>query len=159
MSLVDDLTRLAELHLSGTLTETEYSAAKARLIAAELVPVEPPPTPVDPPRVSTPLVLDAPPTWMKPWGWFLVWIGALGFGASVYIHWRAGSEEAALMSGLLNPMFFIGMPIGLYWLKRTGEVSRVGSPVIRAANILGVTLIILVAVLSVVMLIGGLIRF
>jgi hypothetical protein len=120
MGLADELAKLAELHRTGALSDAEYGAAKARLIEGAPATTEvqhpvPQSVPVAPPKDS-----DAPPKWMKPWGWFLVWLGALGFGASAYVNWRTDHEMAALLAGLLNPMFFIGMPIGLYWLVRSG---------------------------------------
>lgn len=124
MGIADELAKLAELHRTGALTDAEYAAAKTRLIDGPPVV----PTPLRPAAeqvaarspASNP---DAPPKWMKPWGWFLVWLGTLGFGASAYVNWRTDHEMAALLAGLLNPMFFIGMPIGLYWLARSGVTA------------------------------------
>jgi hypothetical protein len=135
MSLPDELVKLAELHRSGALTDAEYAAAKSRLIDG---PVQAPP-----PQASKPVAAlldpaptavaasqtasETPPKWMRPWGWFLVWIGGLGFFASAYINWKPDREEAALIAGLFNPMFFVSMPIGLYWLFRSRAVGPVRS--------------------------------
>jgi hypothetical protein len=68
-----------------------------------------------PPRGS-----GAAPAWMKPWGWLLTWLGVIGFFASTYANWRDGHEFQAFGFGFLNPMCFVGLPIGLYWLSRSG---------------------------------------
>jgi hypothetical protein len=125
MGIADELAKLAELRRAGALTDAEYAAAKTRLIdGAPVAPVPPQPV-ADPEAAPPPSNPDAPPKWMKPWGWFLVWLGALGFGASAYVNWRTDHEMAALLAGLLNPMFFIGMPIGLYWLARSGVLAAI----------------------------------
>lgn len=74
------------------------------------------------------------PGWMKPCGYVATAIGVLGFVASVYVELSGvsgGWERAdgadwlgALVSGALNPFFFIGLPLGLYWLSRCGELKR-----------------------------------
>ena len=120
MGLVDELAKLSELHQTGALSDSEYAAAKARLIEGlPTGPVVQQPLPVPTTQLAQ-QDSGAAPKWMKPWGWFLVWLGGLGFGASTYVNWRTDHEQAALLAGLLNPMFFIGMPIGLYWLARSG---------------------------------------
>lgn len=119
MGLADELAKLAELHRAGALNDAEYAAAKARALGDTPIPM--PPCALgsaDPgPRASD---LERRPEWMKPWGWFLVWLGGLGFGTSTYVNWRSNYVTEALLAGLLNPVLFIGMPIGLYWLARSG---------------------------------------
>jgi len=59
---------------------------------------------------------------MRPWGWLLTWLGVVGFAASAYVNWKSGRETEALIAGLLNPLCFIGIPVGLYWLSRSGAL-------------------------------------
>lgn len=77
------------------------------------------------------------PVWMKPWGYVAAGVGALAFAASVFADlsevtggWENadGSEWlGAIVSGALNPLFFIGLPLGLYWLSQCGELKRLFS--------------------------------
>jgi hypothetical protein len=77
---------------------------------------------------------DPAPTWMKPLGWIFFLVGILGFCASAYTTWpqkRYPSSEdywGAMIAGVLNPLFFVGVPLGLYWLSRCGELRRMFPP-------------------------------
>jgi hypothetical protein len=72
----------------------------------------------------------APPPsgeWMKVAGYVSVGLGALAFIASVYVNWeprKTTNPDGAILAGLLNPLFFIGVPLGIYWLRRSGEFER-----------------------------------
>jgi hypothetical protein len=59
------------------------------------------------------------PQWMQPAGLIAVVIGGVGFIASGAIG-GGPTLAGALAAGALNPLFFIGVPLGLYWLYRTG---------------------------------------
>jgi hypothetical protein len=72
------------------------------------------------PMAQLPCEIASAPKWMKPWGWLLTWLGIVGFFASTYLNWRDGHEGEAIIFGFLNPMCFVGLPIGLYWLTRSG---------------------------------------
>jgi len=68
------------------------------------------------------------PRWFFPAGVVAIGIGLLAFCASAVF--GSGAEPgdpprfrflAALLSGALNPLFFVGVPLGLYWLYRSGH--------------------------------------
>jgi len=56
---------------------------------------------------------------MKPAGFIAVAVGGLGFLASV-VAGGGGTPVGAIAAGLLNPAFFLGVPLGIYWLYRSG---------------------------------------
>jgi hypothetical protein len=65
---------------------------------------------------------------MKPWGWVLLAVGLLGYILTARHNWPTGySAEGeyfwALFVGLLNPMVWVGWPLGLYWLWRSGPTT------------------------------------
>ncbi len=69
----------------------------------------------------------AAPDWMRPAGYVCTIIGVLGFIASFGVALqRAPSPDllAATLSGILNPLFFVGLPLGIYWLRRCGDLAR-----------------------------------
>ena len=69
------------------------------------------------------------PTWMKPWGYGLLVLGVLGFLASALVE---RTLLGALISGLLNPLFFVGCPLGYYWLSRSKKQEIGGkSPTVK----------------------------
>ena len=80
--------------------------------------------PVPPP--STPSA-----TWMFPAGIVAIILAILAFVASAakdVSHVKPGTPEeflfgGALLSGSLNPLFFIGLPLGLYWCIRGNRTS------------------------------------
>ena len=56
-------------------------------------------------------------SWMCPLGWVAAGFGVLGFVASAYVDWeRTADVLSAVVAGVLNPLFFVGFPLGLYWL-------------------------------------------
>ncbi len=67
------------------------------------------------------------PEWMKPAGIISVALGVLGFWASASVG-GGGSSEGAILAGLLNPLFFVGVPLGIYWLNRTGFFDSPAMP-------------------------------
>ncbi len=80
----------------------------------------------------------AAPEWMKPLGYVVFVIGMLAFVASFWVdlqsspHHKHDDLDQWLISafvGLFNPLFFVGVPLGLYWLSRCGELKRLlGGP-------------------------------
>lgn len=76
---------------------------------------------------------EAPaPAWMNPFGKLLSAVGVISCLASAgmeYSHQPTYLQKNYLavgFSGLLNPLFFIGFPIGMYWLWRSGAFKEVG---------------------------------
>jgi endogenous inhibitor of DNA gyrase (YacG/DUF329 family) len=84
----------------------------------------PVPTPNEPPIVeSAPEPWGKPvvvPSWIFAAGWAAVLIGIAAFIASFNLgagrHW---TFEGGLTAGCLNPLFFIGLPLGIYWLHES----------------------------------------
>ncbi len=72
---------------------------------------------------------ERPPSWMFPAGVAALVVGPLAFVASAATgasHAKPGTADSlvfcgALLDGLLNPLFFIGCPLGLYWCIRERE--------------------------------------
>jgi hypothetical protein len=62
------------------------------------------------------------PSWMGPAGGWALAFGILGFVASAAVG-GGPSLEGALVAGVTNPLFFIGVPLGLYWLARSNSGS------------------------------------
>lgn len=58
--------------------------------------------------------------WQRPVGWALIAIGVLGFVASATVG-GGGSLEGSLVAGVLNPLFFLGIPLGCYLVYRYRE--------------------------------------
>lgn len=65
--------------------------------------------------------------WRRPAGVVCVGIGSLGFLASAFAG-GGGSLDGALTAGLLNPLFFIGVPLGIYWLKSASPQRTLPEP-------------------------------
>jgi hypothetical protein len=115
MSLVQELTALAELHKNGSISDTEFTQAKGLLLNKP----ESSPIAKSDPKPHAPA---QKPQWMKPWGWIVTCLAILGYCATAYVNWDNG---VGLFVGLLNPVFFIGLPLGVYWLARSGELDRI----------------------------------
>ena len=60
---------------------------------------------------------NSPPAWMSTAGGWSVAIGAIAFCASAAMG-GGPSLEGAIGAGALNPLFFIGVPLGAYCLWR-----------------------------------------
>lgn len=58
------------------------------------------------------------PAWFLPAGVIALILGVLGFLGSAAVG-GGGSAEGSLLAGLTNPLFFIGLPLGIYWLYQT----------------------------------------
>ncbi len=62
------------------------------------------------------------PSWMRPWGYAFTIIGGLAFVAGAIGECFREPDPpmvAVIVAGLLNPIFFIGFPLGIYWLRRS----------------------------------------
>lgn len=57
------------------------------------------------------------PGWFIPAGMVAITSAIAGFAASALVA-GGGSPEGALIAGCLNPLFFVGFPLGSYWLYR-----------------------------------------
>ncbi len=68
--------------------------------------------------------------WRLVAGWLSLGLGIAGFIASYRLDPKPyGNTDGALAAGLLNPLFFIGVPLGIYWLKVSGAFATIfGSP-------------------------------
>jgi hypothetical protein len=59
---------------------------------------------------------------MRPWGYAFTIIGGLAFAAGIIEEYSANRNPpmvAVIVGGLLNPVFFIGFPLGIYWLRQS----------------------------------------
>ena len=68
---------------------------------------------------------DSAPSWMRPWGYAFTIIGGLAFAAGVIDEYSASRDPpmvAVIVGGLLNSIFFIGLPLGVYWLRRSKKI-------------------------------------
>lgn len=63
--------------------------------------------------------VQKPPDWMLPAGGIVIAVAIVGFVASGATG-GGPSREGAMTAGALNPLFFIGLPLGLCWLYGTG---------------------------------------
>ncbi|NUN94061.1 MAG: hydrogenase maturation nickel metallochaperone HypA [Verrucomicrobiae bacterium] len=85
--------------------------------------------------------------WMKPAGYTAVVIALAGFVATVCVNWGPGEyadslatfDFVAILAGVLNPLFFIGVPLGYYWLQRCGEIDRICKALSLPADSVSVT--------------------
>lgn len=85
--------------------------------------------------------------WMKPAGYTAVVIALAGFVATVCVNWGPGEyadslatfDFVAILAGVLNPLFFIGVPLGYYWLQRCGEIDRIRKALSPPADSVSVT--------------------
>ena len=69
---------------------------------------------------------NSAPEWMPTAGVVAVVIGVLGFIASGAVG-GGPTLGGAIAAGVLNPLFFIGVPLGLYWLYRAGIIGNAPS--------------------------------
>jgi len=68
-----------------------------------------------------------PPSWFNIAGVVAIGVGILAFCASAAVgcivsaenSWTTPVPEVILVAGLLNPFFFAGVPLGIYWLSRS----------------------------------------
>jgi len=77
------------------------------------------------------------PQWMLPAGIASVVIGLFAFCASAAIEGSAGPSASpdgrgiavlgSLLAGSLNPLFFVGVPLGAYWLYRSAQRAKAGT--------------------------------
>lgn len=72
---------------------------------------------IRPPQARSPATMatGTAPSWKLPAGLISVALGLFAFCASAATG-GGGTPEGSLLAGLLNPIFFIGVPLGLYWL-------------------------------------------
>jgi len=57
------------------------------------------------------------PSWFLPAGVIALIVAVLAFFASAAMG-GGGDLFGGILAGLLNPLFFVGLPLGIYWLKR-----------------------------------------
>ena len=99
VKIVESLVQLEALRASGALTESEFNKAKSRVLGEQSKP-------------------DDAPAWMGPAGHYLIYAvfiicGIIGFSKM--------DEEPIVIAAyvFLNPLFFIGLPLSIYWLHRS----------------------------------------
>lgn len=63
-----------------------------------------------------------PPAWFLPAGIIALILATLGF-LSCAAFWGGGDLFGSILAGALNPLFFIGLPLGIYWLNQYGKRS------------------------------------
>ena len=66
------------------------------------------------------------PSWMRPWGYVLMTLGGLAFVASAVTECQASRNPTLgiiLFSACLNPLFFVGVPLGVYWRSPGQEIA------------------------------------
>lgn len=70
----------------------------------------------------------AVPGWFLPAGIIALILAILAFLASAAIEGRDGRSDltVCLFSGAFNPIFFIGMPLGMYWVVRYAKQPTIG---------------------------------
>ena len=80
------------------------------------------------PTVEQPAAVPAAPTtpevpitaskaeWQLPAGWVTFGLGIAGFIASYNVA-GGGTVEGGIVAGLTNPLFFVGVPLGIYWVR------------------------------------------
>ena len=78
------------------------------------------------PKLRSPAEGKTAPTWFRPAGIASIAVGALAFAASAAMEAsRIRSTEnaigVALFCALFNPLFFVGVPLGIYWLARANR--------------------------------------
>ena len=66
------------------------------------------------------------PAWFLPAGIACLVIGLLAFVASAAVS-REGDAAGRILVGITNPLFFVGVPLGIYWLVRSGKGGSRGS--------------------------------
>ncbi len=70
-------------------------------------------------------------SWFNIAGFIAIAIGILAFCASAAVgcivraenSWTTPIPEVILITGVLNPFFFVGVPVGIYWLVRGKQKS------------------------------------
>jgi len=65
---------------------------------------------------------DSAPSWMRPWGYAFTIIGGLAFASGVIGECFREPDPpmvAVIVAGMLNPVFLIGFPLGVYWVRRS----------------------------------------
>ena len=76
---------------------------------------------------------NSPPNWLKPAGIGAIATSLLAFVASA-IQGGGGTVGGALVAGLLNPLFFVGLPLGMYWLNRHAILTDRNRPKTNATT-------------------------
>ncbi len=65
---------------------------------------------------TEPRITDTP-SWFLPCGVIAIILAILGFLASAAVG-GGGNFFGAILAGCVNPLFFVGLPLGVYWLRR-----------------------------------------
>lgn len=116
MNQVADLEKLAALRDNGVLTEEEFSKAKARIVS----------------HLTDP---NKAPLWMKPWGIYVTLIALAGCSLITYSNWSNYHIEANAVVFVLNPFFLFVLPLGLYWLYRSGQFNSLTPTAAQAERV------------------------
>ena len=80
----------------------------------------------DPPSQPAPRSARPAPPWFLPAGIIAVILGILAFFVGGAVG-GGGTAFGSVTAGLLNPFFFIGIPLGVYWLYRYAQRGNAGS--------------------------------
>jgi len=79
------------------------------------------------------IVARQSPGWFLPAGIVAVMLGTLGFLGSAAVG-GGGDFFGSLLAGLLNPLFLVGFPLGVYWLYRFGRTASPKAPLSDEGN-------------------------
>ncbi len=74
------------------------------------------------------------PGWFRPAGIVATILGLLAFLSS-FAYGGGGTFAGGLVAGLLNPIFFVGFPLGIYWLRRYGNRRATSHPASSSATL------------------------
>lgn len=117
---LQETTHAASDYLLALPIGPNTTGEKAKDIASDFAP-SPPQKPTEPITVSEdagkgrPASEGQPPSWRYPAGIASIALGLVAFCASAAVG-GGGTREGSILAGLLNPFFFIGVPLGGYWL-------------------------------------------
>ena len=107
-----------------------------------------PPKPPKEPRAASdatktipPVLEKSIPRWFIPAGCVSLIVGLLAFCASAAVGGGAGPGDSpgvrmltGLVAGALNPLFFVGFPLGMYWLIRGSRRPSKPFPITKSVE-------------------------
>ena len=116
MNITEELQKLAELRQQGNLTEQEFAAAKAKLLAQD--EVEPaPPTPHTIAAGSTATAPEQqmwsgrPSNWNYFFSWFFTLLLLAGGGLCLFVYFTSGSNPALLIPVIFGVLLLITIAV------------------------------------------------